>query len=105
MLPNGQVRQIANDCTPPDVTGKQYSARHGVTFQEYEYRRFAAPLSQEPLSRLHPKHHDNTPSVIYPLAAVHTSGFPEFSLWQMSRVKHETGREVHHGNTLCMFIR
>lgn len=39
-----------------------------------------------------------------PQAAVHTCVFPEFLLWEMSRVKHETGGNVHHCSTVCNIL-
>lgn len=39
-----------------------------------------------------------------PQAAMHTFVFPDFLLWEMSRVKHETGGNVHHCSTVCNIL-
>lgn len=39
-----------------------------------------------------------------PQAAMHTFVFPDFLLWEMSKVKHETGGNVHHCSTVCNIL-
>lgn len=39
-----------------------------------------------------------------PQAAAHTLVFPDFLLWEMSRVKHKTGGNVHHCSTVSNIL-